>query len=302
MNDDRSLDRAARSWLESGPNQAPDSTVQAALARIQTTRQERGLALPRRLPTMFTNRLAAAALALVLVVLGGGFAVSRFAGPGTGGPSATPTAPPSSLIPSSNPSPSPAAPMITTASVGSTLPAGTYQVDGFAVPFSITLPAGWTIGGFTRNNISIASRADGTKNIGLIALDTVYHDPCKPLDGGEVVFGPGSGIDERLDAFSSMKDFAVTDVLGSILGGAQAKAFTIRNSIDLAVTSCSGNTLPIGTYDDSGTRTEIAMFGGESDRLWLVDVSGTIVLVAITNTPSIVDATKPLLDSISFGR
>ena len=41
MTDDRSLERAARSWLEEGPTRAPDRPVDAALARIQTTRQER---------------------------------------------------------------------------------------------------------------------------------------------------------------------------------------------------------------------------------------------------------------------
>jgi hypothetical protein len=68
MNDDRSLERAARSWLEEGPTRAPDQTVDAALARIQTTRQERDL-VPWRLPTMNpVMRLAGAAIVAVLAV------------------------------------------------------------------------------------------------------------------------------------------------------------------------------------------------------------------------------------------
>ena len=43
MTDDRSLERAARSWLEVGPTQAPERAVEAALLRIQTTPQERDL-------------------------------------------------------------------------------------------------------------------------------------------------------------------------------------------------------------------------------------------------------------------
>ena len=67
--DDRSLERAARSWLEEGPTQAPDRAVDGALARIQTTSQERGLALPWRLPTMNPlMRLAGAAIVAVLAV------------------------------------------------------------------------------------------------------------------------------------------------------------------------------------------------------------------------------------------
>ena len=52
MTDDRSLERAARSWLEEGPTQAPEQPVDAALARIQTTSQERDLRIPWRLRTM----------------------------------------------------------------------------------------------------------------------------------------------------------------------------------------------------------------------------------------------------------
>ena len=36
MTDDRSLERAARSWIEAGPTRAPDRAVEAALLRIET--------------------------------------------------------------------------------------------------------------------------------------------------------------------------------------------------------------------------------------------------------------------------
>jgi len=73
MTDDRSLERAARSWLETGPTQAPDRVVEAALLQIGTTSQERDLRIPWRLPKMFTPaRLVAAAVIGVLLV-GGAF-------------------------------------------------------------------------------------------------------------------------------------------------------------------------------------------------------------------------------------
>jgi Tol biopolymer transport system component len=105
MNDDRTLDRAARSWLEEGPSHAPDRALDAALLRIQSVPQERELRLPWRMPTVFTNRLTVAAAAVVLVVVGAGFALSRLASttPGsTPGPTSTinPT-----LVPSTAPSP-----------------------------------------------------------------------------------------------------------------------------------------------------------------------------------------------------
>jgi hypothetical protein len=84
--DDRSLERAARSWLEAGPTRAPDHAVDAALLRIQTTAQERNLPLPWRLPTFLdpVARLAMVAVVLVLAV-GGGYLGLRALAPSTGG-------------------------------------------------------------------------------------------------------------------------------------------------------------------------------------------------------------------------
>jgi len=71
MNDDRTLERAARSFIEVGPTRAPEHAVQAALHRIQTTTQERGPLIPWRFPTMtLPARLAALAVVGGLVLVG----------------------------------------------------------------------------------------------------------------------------------------------------------------------------------------------------------------------------------------
>ena len=83
MTDDRSLERAARSWLEEGPTRAPDRAMDAAFDRIKKTSQERDLRIPWRLPTMNpTARLAGGGLVAVVAV-----AVALFAlRPGSVGP------------------------------------------------------------------------------------------------------------------------------------------------------------------------------------------------------------------------
>ena len=92
MNDDRSLERAARSFIEAGPTQAPDRAVEAALLRIETTPQERDLRIPWRFPPMtIPARLAAVAI-LGALLLG---ALSLFGGvgrPSAVGPAASPSA------------------------------------------------------------------------------------------------------------------------------------------------------------------------------------------------------------------
>ncbi len=100
MTDDRSLERAARSWLETGPTEAPDHAVYAALLRIQTTPQERDWHVPRRpRPMTMTSRLLAGAAALAVVLVGGMLILRA-------GPSATVGASPP---PGPSPSPPPSA-------------------------------------------------------------------------------------------------------------------------------------------------------------------------------------------------
>jgi hypothetical protein len=74
MTDDRSLERAARSFIEPGPTRAPEGAVERALDVIQTTRQERDLRILRRFSTMtMTTRVAAAAVVGVIAIGGAAF-------------------------------------------------------------------------------------------------------------------------------------------------------------------------------------------------------------------------------------
>lgn len=104
MTDDRSLERAARSWIELGPTRAPEEAVDAALRRIQTTPQERDW-LPWRLPRMTTPlRLALLAGAAVLAIAGFGLLASGGPGPrpessASPSPSASPSAPTAQPLP-----------------------------------------------------------------------------------------------------------------------------------------------------------------------------------------------------------
>jgi dipeptidyl aminopeptidase/acylaminoacyl peptidase len=110
MTDERSLERAARSWLEAGPTEAPDHAVDDALLRIQTTTQERDWHVPRRnRPMTTTVRLLVAAIALAVVAAGGVLVLRSGGGPGSA-PSPTPTTTPPSTAPSTLPSAVPSSP------------------------------------------------------------------------------------------------------------------------------------------------------------------------------------------------
>jgi hypothetical protein len=80
MTDDRSLERAARSFIEPGPTRAPEAGVERALLLIQTTSQERGLRIPWRFsPMTMPARVAAAAVVGVIALGGAGFLLRQTA-------------------------------------------------------------------------------------------------------------------------------------------------------------------------------------------------------------------------------
>ena len=103
MTDDRSLERAARTWLEDGPTVAPDRAVESALVRIESTRQERAPLVPWRMPIMTpAMKLAGAAVLVVAAVAGSLYLFGS--GPGGFGDAPTPTP---SVAPSEPASPTP---------------------------------------------------------------------------------------------------------------------------------------------------------------------------------------------------
>jgi hypothetical protein len=91
--DDRSLERAARSWLEAGPDRAPDHIVRLALDRIATTPQDSVWRFPighRRVGGVFG--LATVATVVGVFLAGGMLLLQRGPNPG---PAVSPSTEPS---------------------------------------------------------------------------------------------------------------------------------------------------------------------------------------------------------------
>jgi hypothetical protein len=289
---DPGFDPRIADWLESDPDRAPSEVVDTILAALPSVPQRRPFSVPWRLPNMFTNRVALAAIAIILVVAGGGYAWSRFGGTGDVGGIMPSTASPTPVTtptptPTASPSPSPTpVPTLTASYVGTTLNAGTYRVDGFAVPFKLTLPASWIAQEFTRNNLVLRSENDF---LTLVVMDAVYRDPCHLRTAASPL---APGVDALITAFGSMAGFRISDVKDRAIGGADGKAFTLSNSYHPSSDGCSDpNVLTIGTYDKDGSEARQIIGANEADSLYAVDVAGKTILIGGPAT---------IVDTLSF--
>jgi hypothetical protein len=302
MTDDRSLERAARSWLEAGPTEAPDRAVEAALVRIQTTPQERDLRSPWRLPKMNTPvRVVTAAVIGVLAVGGALFMLGRPGPSAVGGRVPSPT-PVLSVAPSqATPAPSTATSPSNTgppALPNGPLAAGTYVSTPFAagkpytscmtppqpgcseseddsIGVTLTVPDGWAgvdsaVWLAAEENSAPAGAALGFSRGGWL-----HSDPC--VTAAQVTAGvkPDVAVGPSVDAFANaLADhplLGATDPVAVTLGGYSGKYVDLQLPTDL--TGCATSYYPWepGIY---------AQGPGHRWRLWILDVNGVRFVIA----------------------
>ncbi len=143
MTDDRSLERAARSWLEVGPTAAPEAAVEAALGRIQTTPQERDLHFPWRTSRLNQMVRAGIGIAAVAVVLIAGATLLNRPGPGPApSPSLTTPSPSATGTPAS---PSPVTSSASPGSSGASIPSFPLTFVSRRMGFSVKYPDRWSV-------------------------------------------------------------------------------------------------------------------------------------------------------------
>lgn len=301
MTDDRSLERAAQSFIESGPTRAPERAVEAALSRIEATPQERGLRVPWRL-TMTTPARLAAAIAIGVVAIGGAIFLAGSAGqPNVAGPVVA------SASPSSSVSPSITAPTTTSNLAPPALPegplaAGTYEVAPLAsglfnscmrppqpgcseseddsIRVTFTVPDGWAA---LRGYGAIALAAEGTSSpagasIGFGRGSWLHSNPCLTAEQlaasaqPDVAVGPG--VDEFASAIADHPRLDATDPVPVTLGGFSGKYVDIQLPTDLSECATSYYPWEPGIY---------AQGPGHRWHLWILDVDGVRIVVQATD-------------------
>jgi hypothetical protein len=255
MTDDRTLERAARSFIESGPTRAPERVVETALLRIETTSQERNLRVPWRI-TMSTPARVAAAAVIGALAIGG--ALFFFGTPGdsnVGGPLA-PASPSSSSTPTVPASPSPSqAATVTTLPEGS-LPAGTYTYEPFSsgpaidqstcmqpppsgcvdpgpptsMSVTLTVPDGWDSFGL---GVWIDENAPpGGAALGLNRGAWLFSDPCRKDEGNpDIPVGPT--VDDFVNALANHPMLDTTTPVDATVDGYTGKELDLQVPEDI---------------------------------------------------------------------
>jgi hypothetical protein len=287
MSTDRDTTRIVRSWLRSEENDSADRVLGTVLDRLDTTPQRRTTWWPvRRLPEMNnTAKLALAAAAVVVAALLG----IQFLVPGAniGGPDLPDASDSGVLVPSTAPRALPPS---------GELEPGTYLVsrpDWTPVPFSITVPAGWTtdINGFIRKH-------EGEQQELMLTpwmVTHVYTDACQ-WDGSLIEVG--GTTEEMAAALAEQGARVVAGPVDVTLGGYPAKRIELSVPTDIDVASCDHGEMRSWPSSATDETEGWVPRPGQTDVIYLIDVDGARVLIGTTRGPEAFDEDVAQLDAI----
>ena len=284
MTDDRSLERAARSWLEEGPTRAPDRPVDAALARVQTTSQERDLRVPWRYqqmnrPLQLAVGAAAAALVVVLVAT---VLPDRFGDVGNDA-SRPPSSPVATTTNSLEASP-------TVLIREGPLSPGTYITPSvFPVSVTFSVPDGWTADQLGSNVIVLSS---DLAYFGLWIVSEAQRDPCGLGGVGDSPVGPTAA--DLAAALAAAPGFTSTGPVDESIGGLDSQYVEMIGPL-------AGCTDPELWHTPQGD-CRCMDFNVERNRLWILDAAGIRLVVDVIDggdAPTLAEL-ETIIDSVQI--
>jgi hypothetical protein len=264
---ERDMTRIVRSWLRVDEHESADRVLDNVFALLDATPQRPAWWPARRIAAVNTYaKLLIAAAAVVVVALVGYNLLPATSGPG--GPPAVSPSPSASASPSLESSSTPAA-----FPPEGELAVGRHSVTLEGVPFSFTVPSGWTSNGIFGIDKATGIGPDGA---GFIFWDDapvgVFSDPC----GSVKAAAAGPSASDLAAAVASVPGLDVvsgpTDVT---VGGYPAKhvVVTVREDVD-----CVANDFYLW-YAPSADQARFATGLGSTIRVWIIEVDGKHVWI-----------------------
>lgn len=299
MNPDEPFVRQLETYLDEyeGVTPLPDSVRAALRIRVPRTRQSHPLPRLSRYPFMNLHtpavRIGLAAVALVIAVIGGLTLLPR--GPDAGTPVA-----PSSAIPSPGATPAAVSPVR-----GFALkPGPSYRVgEPFELPFTVAFPSRWQVQNVAAGDATFARAepAEGAPDVSVMLVENVFADPCRDTEPRDPPVG--NTVEGVTEGLMSLVGFRSTNLSDASLDGHRGKYFELTNSIDTKTAGCAGGPmLPLFTIRGGGDPP--ATNGGLIHQIWVIDVDGTVVLVAgwagVDSAAAFAQEVDAVVDSIRF--
>jgi hypothetical protein len=287
MNTDTDFDRIAQTWLQDGPSEMPDRSLQAALDEVHVTTQRRFGAARRVIP-MNGNiwRVAAAAVIGILIIVGGlAFLGGRQGGVGSAPATASPTPSPQAT-PARLPDQGPVA--------------GTYLMSDGRSSFRISIPPGWESQSYGRD---IRKHRDQLNEVtfGIYSPDlNVFQDACATEDVPPRSIGPTT--DDLVAALNAQQNSEVSEPAEVTIGGRSAMRLDISIPDGLDVAGCTDGVLKIWV---DGDESYLAGLGPTGTAPVTIVETSSGRMVIYTGSES--EATAPdlaelqaIIDSIQF--
>ena len=273
MNSDRDPTAIIRSWLEIGATALPDRVLEAVLDELPAARQRRPLLGHRLLNAQPALTVAlAGALAIAVTLL----SITYLAAPRLG-------APPDTVA---TPTPTPA--RATLLPGGGRIDPGTYRLGNWLpVPVAFDVPAGLRhCGG------EPALCGDSIAALGFGTIINVADEPCGP---SETMRDPpvGPSVDDLVTALRELPGFRVHSVRDVVVDG--------YAGTELEVTAPATN-CDLWPWA-SGYRIN-GVSSGETNRMRILDVSGTRVVISLAYHPTTpqrdMAVLQQVMDSVRF--
>jgi hypothetical protein len=288
MSTERDTARIVRSWLQDGPTALPDRILDEVVSLLPSTQQRRAPWPARRFREMNSAlRLAIAAAAVLGIAVVGYSLLPR--NPGVGGPGATSPGPASgSPGPTADPLPEP----LEVQPQGRLAP-GSYvisSVGGVRITFDV--PDGWE-----KLSYHAAVWAEGA-SVAFMTVDNVYVDACAGDDGLRVP-PVGPSVEDLATAVMELPAWSGGSRSDATLDGYDGQLIELAAPADTI--SCDDGESRLFTIN--GTSEFVPTAGSaERDRIWMLDVGGTRLIVRSRNAPDasavVVDEAQRIVESI----
>lgn len=286
---ERDTTRIVRSWLRTDEHESPDRVLDAVLDQLYRTSQRRGMIWRARTILAMNSgaALVAAAGAVVIVaLLGLQFLLAGERRIGT----------------DDQPTPSPSVRIVRPFPRGSVaLTPGRYAIgDAFPVDLTFEVPEGFDACTGDPLEPGICARTAAAAGLSFVIVENLVDDPCS-IDPAPADPPIGPTVDDLVRGLEGLPYFTATSAESAVVGGLPGRSLTLTAPLRGA---CPGGRFSGETWIVSPARTN-GVGGGERNELFVADVQGQRLMIAIAyqpNTPTwAVDAMREILATIRFG-